>query len=123
MKFPIDMPVSPDLVPWLQERGHEAVHVQDIGLGTAPDSKIMSRAAAEGRVVITADLDFGNLLVQSGETTPGVILFRGGNYSEAEMRELVGRVLKTANLDVLQHAVAVVDKRRIRITRLPLKRP
>lgn len=123
MKFLIDMPVSPELVPWLKEQGHEAVHAQAVGLGTAPDSAIMSRAISEGRIVITADLDFGNLLAKSGGAAPGIILFRGGNYSEKEMRELVERVLEKVKPVVLEHAIAVVDKRRIRITRLPLKRP
>ena len=123
MKFLIDMPASPELVPWLQERGHEAVHAQDINLGTASDSIIMNRAATEERVVITADLDFGTLLAQSGSDTPGVILFRGGNYSEVEMRNLVARVLEAVKPDVLKHSIAVVDKRRIRVTRLPLKKP
>lgn len=122
MKFLIDMPASPELVHWLEEKGHEAVHAQDIGLGTSPDSKIMSRAVSEESIVITADLDFGTLLAQSGDTAPGVILFRGGNYSEVEMRELVARVLDTIDHNILQHAIAVVDKRRIRVTRLPLKR-
>lgn len=123
MKFLIDMPASPELVPWLQERGHEAVHAKDINLGTASDSTIMNQAVNEERTVITADLDFGTLLAQSGSDAPGVILFRGGNYSEAEMRELVARVLETVKPDVLKHSIAVVDKRRIRVTRLPLKKP
>ena len=123
MKFLIDMPVSPELVPWLKGQGHEAVHAQAIGLGTASDSVIMSQAITDGRIVITADLDFGNLLAKSGGTVPGIILFRGGNYSELEMRELVKRVLEKVKPDVLEHAIAVVDKRRIRLTRLPLKRP
>ena len=117
------MPVSPELVPWLNEQGHEAVHAQTIGLGTASDSAVMSQAISEGRIVITADLDFGNLLAKSGGTAPGIILFRGGNYSEREMRQLVKRVLEKVKPDVLEHAISVVDKRRIRITRLPLKRP
>lgn len=123
MKFLIDMPASPELVPWLQEKGHEAVHAKDINLGTAADSTIMAQATADDRIVITADLDFGTLLAQSGSDTPGVILFRGGNYSEAEMRELVARVLETVKPDALKHSIAVVDKRRIRVTRLPLKKP
>lgn len=121
MKFLIDMPASPELIPWLQERGHEAVHALDINLGTASDSTIMQRAIAEERIVITADLDFGTLLAQSGSNTPGVILFRGGNYSETEMRDLVARVLEELQPEVLNHSIAVVDKRRIRVTRLPLK--
>ncbi|MBV6401494.1 MAG: hypothetical protein CNIPEHKO_01796 [Anaerolineales bacterium] len=123
MKFLIDMPASPELIPWLQEKGHEAIHVKDVNLATATDSTIMAQAVDEERIVITADLDFGTLLAQSGNDTPGVILFRGGNYSEVEMRDLVARVLQTVKPDVLKHSIAVVDKRRIRITRLPLKKP
>lgn len=117
------MPASPELIPWLQEKGHEAIHVKDVNLATATDSTIMAQAVDEERIVITADLDFGTLLAQSGNDTPGVILFRGGNYSEVEMRDLVARVLQTVKPDVLKHSIAVVDKRRIRITRLPLKKP
>ena len=123
MKFLIDMPASPELIPWLQEKGHEAIHAKDVNLAIATDSTIMAQAVDEERIVITADLDFGTLLAQSGNDTPGVILFRGGNYSEAEMRDLVARVLQTVKPDVLKHSIAVVDKRRIRITRLPLKKP
>ncbi|HNQ93179.1 MAG: DUF5615 family PIN-like protein [Anaerolineales bacterium] len=123
MKFLIDMPASPDLVAWLQERGHETVHAKNINLETASDSIIMNRAATEERIVITANLDFGTLLAQSKRDTPGVILFRGGNYSEAEMRELVARVLETVKPDALKRSIAIVDKRRIRVTRLPLKKP
>jgi len=120
MKFLVDMPASPDLVPWLEERNHNAVHAQEIGLATAPDTIIMARAVAEKRVIITADLDFGYLLFRSEKDVPGVILFRGGNYSEEEMRELVERVLETLPGEVIQHSIIVVDKRRIRITHLPI---
>jgi predicted nuclease of predicted toxin-antitoxin system len=44
-------------------------------------------AAATGRVIITADLDFPRLLAVLGSTSPGLILLRGGNYTEAESRE------------------------------------
>jgi len=85
MKFLVDMPASPDLVPWLEERNHNAVHAQEIGLATAPDTIIMARAVAEKRVIITADLDFGYLLFRSEKDVPGVILFRGGNYYYSAM--------------------------------------
>ncbi len=120
MKFLIDMPASPALVPWLEERSHNAVHAQEIGMATASDSAIMARAVAEKRIIITADLDFGYLLFRSENDVPGVILFRGGNYSEEEMRELVERVLDTVSGEVIQHSIIVVDKRRIRITHLPI---
>jgi predicted nuclease of predicted toxin-antitoxin system len=66
MKFLIDMPLSPELVPWLEQRQHEAVHALHLGLEQAPDEDLIARARQEGRVVITADLDFPRLLALAG---------------------------------------------------------
>ena len=82
MKFLVDMPVSPRAAEWLTGRGHDAVHAFSIGLDRAQDRALLARAASEDRVVITADTDFPHLLALSGETTPGVIVFRGGDYSQ-----------------------------------------
>lgn len=122
MKFLIDMPVSPELVKLLVTRGQDAVHAQEIGLAEAEDVEIVARARQESRIIVTADLDFGRLLAMSNADGPGVILFRGGNYSEREMRELLERVLNAVDENVLPRAICVVDKNRVRVTRLPLKR-
>lgn len=121
MKFLIDMPVSPELVKTLTKHGHAAVHARDAGLAEADDSEIVARARKEARVIVTADLDFVQLLAMSNEDGPGVILFRGGNYSESEMRELLERVLTSVDNQVLPKSICVVDKKRVRVTRLPLK--
>jgi predicted nuclease of predicted toxin-antitoxin system len=120
MKFLLDMPVSPTLVKWLGSHGHQAVHAQDIGLSTATDSMILEKAQEENRIIITTDLDFGFLLVLTKQSKPGVILFRGGNYSESEMKDLLFRVISNVDHKTLGKAIAVVDKKRIRVTHLPL---
>jgi predicted nuclease of predicted toxin-antitoxin system len=57
VKFLLDANLSPALIAPLREAGHEVVHVADIGLLTATDDLIFSRAADEGYTVITADSD------------------------------------------------------------------
>ncbi|OGW52854.1 MAG: hypothetical protein A2Z46_07850 [Nitrospirae bacterium RBG_19FT_COMBO_55_12] len=59
MNFLVDMPVSPQLARWLNENGHNAVHV---GLHNAKDKQIIDEANKQHRIVITADLDFPQLL-------------------------------------------------------------
>ncbi|MGC9335054.1 MAG: DUF5615 family PIN-like protein [Anaerolineae bacterium] len=120
MKALLDMPVSPSLVEVLQVHGHEGVHACDRGLDRAPDRELLAVARRENRIIITADLDFPRILALSSAEGPGLILFRGGNYSDAEMRDLLERVLAKVPPEVLEVSVCVVDKQRIRFTRLPL---
>jgi predicted nuclease of predicted toxin-antitoxin system len=46
----------------LHEQGYVAHHVRDLGLLGASDETIYDRAQEEGWVIVTRDLDFGNLL-------------------------------------------------------------
>jgi predicted nuclease of predicted toxin-antitoxin system len=87
MKFLVDMLLSPALADWLVTQGHDAVHASNAGLARAADSTILERARREQRVVITADLDYSRLLALTKAEQPGVILFRGGEYSEREAVE------------------------------------
>ena len=62
MRFLVDMPLSPELANWLRAEGHDAVHASAISLYKASDAEILSVAASQNRVIITADLDFPRLL-------------------------------------------------------------
>ncbi len=122
MKFLFDMPVSPELAKVVEEFGYKGVHAYTLGLDRASDENILDFARDRGYVVVTADLDFPRLLALSSQDGPGLILFRGGNYSEAEMQDLLRRVLRQVSTDVLMSSICVVDRKRIRITRLPIQR-
>jgi len=79
-----------------------------------------SLAAGTGRIVITADLDFPRLLAALGSTSPGLMLLRGGNYSESESRDYVRRVLMSIPQTELCRSIIVVDRERIRRRWLPV---
>jgi predicted nuclease of predicted toxin-antitoxin system len=86
VKFLVDMALSPELAVWLRSQGHDAAHASELSLNCAPDHEILFD---EGRIVISADLDFPRLLASLGVAGPGLILLRGGNYSESESLECV----------------------------------
>ncbi len=113
------MPVTPEAVPHLGAAGHDAVHASAIGLARAADHEILEVARREGRVVVTADLDYPRLVIVNDASGPGVILFRGGSYSDQEMLALLDRVLGYAVRLDLDHSIIVVDRNRIRHRRLP----
>lgn len=121
MKFLVDMPLSPRLVVWLQEQGHDASHAMHLSLDRATDATILEYARNEGRMVITADLDYPRLLALAHAEGPGLILFRGGNYSEREAGERRVRALEAIPTDDLPTLVVVIEKGRMRRSRLPLE--
>jgi predicted nuclease of predicted toxin-antitoxin system len=120
MKFLLDMPVSPLLLNVLGKQNHQGFHAFNLGKSTASDQELLDFARREKLIIITADLDFSRLLFLSASDSPGLILFRGGNYSNQEMCDLLERLLKEIPPESLEHSICVVDKKRIRITKLPL---
>ena len=114
------MPVTPQAVEHLEARGHDSVHASRVGLGGRPDSEVLERARAENRIVVTADLDYPRLLALLGADSPGLILFRGGSYSDSEMLALLDRVLAQSEGLDLEHSITVVDQHRVRRRTLPL---
>ena len=51
-----------------------------------------------------------------------MILFRGGNYSDIEMCDLLERVLSEISSEIIESSICVVDRNRIRFTQLPIDR-
>jgi predicted nuclease of predicted toxin-antitoxin system len=73
MRFLIDNALSPTLADLLQQAGHDAIHVRELGLQHADDEVIFERAAAEHRIVVSADADFGTRLAVRSSRQPSVI--------------------------------------------------
>jgi predicted nuclease of predicted toxin-antitoxin system len=120
VKFIVDMPLSPLIAGWLRSLGHDAAHANELSLSRASDAEILSFAIGDERVIITADLDFPRLFSQLNSAGPGLILLRGGNYSDVESVECVRRVLFAVRHDELPKSVVVVDRERIRRRWLPI---
>jgi predicted nuclease of predicted toxin-antitoxin system len=58
VKFIVDHQLPPALAQFLQNQGHEAHHVRELGLKAADDAAIWSRAVADDLVVVSKDEDF-----------------------------------------------------------------
>ena len=122
MKFLADMGVSMTTVRALREHGYESVHLRDLSLQTLPDDQILAKAVRESRIVLTFDLDFGDLLAASGGRTPNVILFRMRNQTPVMITSRLFQVLEKC-LDALTAGVfIVVEDGRYRVRHLPIRR-
>ena len=85
-----------------------------------PDPMILQKARTERRILLTHDLDFGNLLAASGDRLPSVIIFRFPTMRpDIVNRYLLSIIAEFENV-LESGAVISVSLRRIRSRRLPI---
>ncbi len=80
MRWIIDAQLPPALAQLLQQRGHEAEHVNDAGLRQTEDDTIWQRALADGAIIITKDEDFP-IRASVSRLAPCIVWLRMGNAS------------------------------------------
>jgi predicted nuclease of predicted toxin-antitoxin system len=76
VQFLADIFADVRIVKWLLQNGHDATHLRDQGLQRMPNGEIFEKALREDRIVITFDLDFGEIAALTESRRTSVILFR-----------------------------------------------
>jgi predicted nuclease of predicted toxin-antitoxin system len=114
------MPLSPALAAWLRAQGHDAVHAAEINLARGSDLETIARAKDERRTIVTADLDYPRLLALARTVEPSLILFRDGQWSEADVITRMRDVLFALSENEIAESIIVVDRDRVRRRRLPI---
>jgi predicted nuclease of predicted toxin-antitoxin system len=122
VKFLADMGISPLTVKALCQEGYDAIHLQEQGLGRLADSAILEKAKQEMRVVLTCDLDFGELLAVSNQVLPSVIIFRRlPTYTPTYITSRLLDALSEYTQDLTTGAILIIEESRYRLRRLPIQ--
>jgi predicted nuclease of predicted toxin-antitoxin system len=112
------------LPTWTADRfrdaGHDAVHVGDLDLLGAADELVMEAAARDGRILVSADTDFGELLAIGKHVAPSVILLRGLSGGLERRILLVVDNLDQVEDELHAGAIVVFTGDRIRVRLLPV---
>ena len=120
MKLVVDMSLSPALALTLASRDRDAVHWSAVGPANAPDDEIMAWAVANDRIIITHDLDFGDLLYASGSTKPSVIIVREYDPHPERITEPLLLALERFNAELTAGALIAMTLNMARVRSLPL---
>ena len=107
MRFIIDAQLPPALARFLISAGHEAEHVADLGLASAPDRAIWQRALDSNAVIVTKDEDFLTLRALRSDG-PAIVWVRVGNTT----RDVLLRVMAAAlpqGVAALERGEAVIE--------------
>jgi len=78
VRFIVDAQLPPALVGFIEDDGHEAIHVSELGLESASDQRIWQTAAEQNAVIITKDEDFIRLRSLRSDG-PAIVWVRIGN--------------------------------------------
>ena len=75
MRWLADECITVSLVRDLRVAGHDVLYIAEFAASLS-DVEVIALASREGRLLLTADKDFGELVFRRGQAVPGLILLR-----------------------------------------------
>jgi predicted nuclease of predicted toxin-antitoxin system len=120
MRFLVDACVDIRVGEWLRGQGHDAIHLSEQGLQRLANGEIFRKAVAEGRCVLTFDLDFSEIAALTGGAKASVILFRLGDPGFRHAVDRLSAVLAESAEAIERGAVISVEETRHRVRYLPI---
>ncbi len=121
MRFLLDVNIPPKLGRLLEKEGHQYRSLIEMQKKTLSDVEIVELARRNEEIILTHDLDFGQILAFSGEAYPSVIIFRISKVNALLFFSLLVENLEMISNDLQRGAIVIFKHNSIRIRRLPMK--
>ena len=115
MQIKLDQNLPEGLSRALAERGHDVLSVLDQNLAGAQDAALREVYQAEGRVPITLDLDFADILTYPPSEAPGIIVLRCPVQSRRQVTNLALFALDALENEDIRGKICVAEPGRTRI--------
>jgi hypothetical protein len=116
VRFKLDENLGPSVKAVFTGRGHDCLTVREESLGGAPDEEVLQASIAEGRVLVTNDHDFGNVLHYPPEATAGIaVLSPPGRAARATLVRLAETLLVALEASAITGRLWIVEPGRIRV--------
>lgn len=111
MRIIVDVNLSESTVEFLNDLGHDAVFAAWLMPRESPDPDIVAKAIEEGRVVVTSDLEYAKIILDSGRGTPSLITMRLPGSSTERVNEALATHLPELETALLRGALATIDEK------------
>jgi predicted nuclease of predicted toxin-antitoxin system len=117
ISFLADENVSRFVVERLRAAGFDVTAIGATSSG-ASDADVLATAGREGRILITEDRDFGQLVVRQRLGVHGIVLLELDRLSNVAEADMVATIVST-NVDKLPGNLLVIEPGRVRVRPLP----
>lgn len=115
LRFKLDENVPVEAAEVLRSAGFDVHSVYDESLAGATDGAIADACAAEGRVLITLDLDFSDLRAYPPGSHTGIVILRPRTPDRDATLSLLVRVAALFGSEVVHGCLWIVDPERVRV--------
>jgi predicted nuclease of predicted toxin-antitoxin system len=122
MRFLADMGISPRTVEFLRNLGYDATHLHEERLDCLSDSDVLAKARRETRVLLTHDLDFGELIATSEARLSSIVTFRLRSMQPNNVNRHLQAIIEQHREALESGAMITVSEGLIRVRRLPIER-
>jgi len=116
MNFVADESVDRPIVERLRQEGYRVLYVAELGPGMIDDA-VLSLANQEAALLLTADKDFGEMVVRQRLHVYGVVLIRLAGLTSARKAEMVALAVNEHRTE-LPRSFSVITPGMLRIRRI-----
>jgi len=108
--------ISPKTIHLLNSVGLDAKRITEYGKGFK-DNEIVAITLREKRIILTFDLDFGEMFYRSGEGKYGVWVLRMKPQTVEEAERVLTRFIKSETFSEIDHyhTLVILSKTKIRL--------
>ncbi len=115
MRLKLDENLGRGAAEFLASAGHDVSTVVEQGMAGWTDEALFRACAAEGRALVTFDLDFSNPFRFEPSSSAGVIVLRpGASHSRRVIRELLDRLASQLAVSDPGGKLWIVEPERVR---------
>lgn len=117
LKFLIDANIPRLVAHTLIALRYDVVDIRDVERPGIADDCIFEIAQQEGRVILTRDQDFGNVLLYPPGLHAGIVILKTRAQSSESIRDLLINFLAGIGEDEIRGSLIILEKHRYRIRR------
>ena len=115
LTFKVDENLPEDVAATFRDGGYEASTATSQGLAGVEDARLSEAVRQEGRVLVTLDVDFGDIRAYPPHEYPGIIVLRVTRQDKLRILAAIRRILPLLSTEAVARRLWIVEEHAVRI--------